>query len=150
MYNRRLRIKRVMNSYPDCLAYATLLRSEYAGSSGWVEVTHDYLINMSESATRKQPYATQQGIVVTRPMDLGEPDVLKVVTDLRVRGQYPKGKVNFILEGSNDGINFMVLNTMRGKAWKLFRLTIIAELGQADRISWVDIRYETRFTNKLR
>lgn len=91
-----------------------------------------------------------RGIIATRPFDLGEPDILKTITDIRIRGQFPKGAVKFILLGSNDGINFVTLNTLRGKSWKLFRLVILADLEATDRISWVDIAYETRFTNKLR
>lgn len=95
-------------------------------------------------------YPVEKSIIITRPFDLGEPDVFKTITDVRVRGQYPKGAVKFILEGSDDGVNFHVLNSLRGKAWKLFRLTILADLDMHDRISWVDIEYETKFTNRLR
>lgn len=91
-----------------------------------------------------------KGIIVTRPFDLDHPDILKSITDVRVRGQFPKGAVKFILEGSNDGVNFYVLNSLRGRSWKLFRLTLLCDLAPEDRVSWVDVMYETRFTNKLR
>lgn len=93
---------------------------------------------------------TAKGILVTRPFDLGEPDVFKTITDIRVRGQFPKGAVKFILLGSNDGINFATVSTLRGRSWKLFRMIILADLAPTERISWVDIMYDTRFTNKLR
>lgn len=93
---------------------------------------------------------SMRGVIATRPFDLDAPDVYKSIKDVRVRGQFPKGAVKFILLGSNDGIGFNVINTLRGKAWKLFRLIILADLDPTDRISWVDIQYETRFTNKLR
>lgn len=91
-----------------------------------------------------------RGIIATRPFDLGEPDILKTITDIRIRGQFPKGAVKFILLGSNDGINFYTLSTLRGKSWKLFRMIILADLAPTDRISWVDIMYDTKFTNRLR
>lgn len=91
-----------------------------------------------------------RGIIATRPFDLGEPDILKTITDIRIRGQFPKGAVKFILLGSNDGINFATVSTLRGRAWKLFRMVILADLAPTERISWVDIMYDTKFTNKLR
>jgi hypothetical protein len=91
-----------------------------------------------------------RGIIATRPFDLGEPDILKTITDIRVRGQFPKGAVKFILLGSNDGVNFYTLSTLRGKSWKLFRMILLADLAPTDRISWVDIMYDTKFTNRLR
>lgn len=91
-----------------------------------------------------------KGVITTRPFDLDHPDVKKSIKDIRVRGQFPKGTVKFILEGSDDGENFYVLSSLRGKSWKLFRLTLLCDLGPDDRISWVDVEYETRFENRLR
>lgn len=91
-----------------------------------------------------------KGIIVTRPFDLQAPDVLKTITDLRVRGQYERRAVKFILLASMDGIHFHVINTRRGKAWKMFRLIILADLKPTERISWIDVEYEERFTNRLR
>lgn len=91
-----------------------------------------------------------KAVVITRPFDLGEPDVFKSITDVRIRGEFPNGSVNFILEGSNDGKTFHVLSTLRGKSWKVFRMAILANLDANDRISWIDVAYERRFTNRLR
>lgn len=93
---------------------------------------------------------TLKSVIITRPLDLGYPDVRKKISDLRVRGQFPKGAVKFILEGSDDGYTFYTLSSLRGKSWKLFRLTLLCDLGPDDRVSWVDVQFETRFTNKLR
>jgi hypothetical protein len=105
------------------------------------------LSTVLDAAESKTP---TKGVIATRPLDLGEPDVFKTITDIRVRGQYPKGAVKFILLGSNDGVAFYTINTLRGKAWKLFRIIILADLQPTDRISWIDVQYETKFTNKLR
>ena len=88
--------------------------------------------------------------MITRPFDLGHPDVLKSITDVRVRGEFRRSAVKFILMGSNDGINWATLGTLRGKSWKLFRIAILADLEPTERITWVDIGFETRFTNRLR
>ena len=105
------------------------------------------LSTVLDAAELKTP---TKGVTATRPLDLGEPDVFKTITDIRVRGQYPKGAVKFILLGSNDGVTFYTINTLRGKAWKLFRIIILADLQPTDRISWIDVQYETKFTNRLR
>lgn len=39
---------------------------------------------------------------------------------------------------------------VRGKSWKLFRVIVLSSLTPTERLSWIDIDYETRFTNKLR
>ena len=91
-----------------------------------------------------------RGVIATRPFDLGAPDVLKTITDIKIRGQYARGAVKFMLLGSMDGINFYVIGTKRGKAWKLFRLIILADLDPTERISWVDVIYDEKFTNRLR
>lgn len=61
-----------------------------------------------------------------------------------------KPRVSYILLGSQDGIHFARLGSLRGKSWKMFRIIILAKLRPHERISWIDIDYETRFTNKLR
>lgn len=137
------KMNRPLNAYPRCVV--TTKDSRRVGS---MIVTTYGLLDISlyydEDSTAKKI------ALATRPFDLAEPDVFKTIKDVRVRGQFPKGAVKFILLGSNDGINFSVINTLRGKSWKLFRLIILADLDPTDRISWVDVGYETRFTNKLR
>ena len=162
-------------------------------------------------------------IIASRPFDLGEPDILKTINHLRIRGQYERynyvisnmsepeysademydllaqinaeneftmdelrklaarepvehrisperiakinedlgdealrftldlePRVSYILLGSQDGIRFHQLGSLRGKSWKLFRIVILSKLLPTERISWIDVDYETRFTNKLR
>lgn len=114
------------------------------------EKTISRVYNLSTILDAAESKTPTKGVIATRPLNLGEPDVFKTITDIRVRGQYPKGAVKFILLGSNDGVTFYTINTLRGKAWKLFRIIILADLQPTDRISWIDVQYETKFTNKLR
>lgn len=107
-----------------------------------------YSLSTVLDASRNQD--TAKGIIITRPFDLDEPDVYKTIADVRIRGQFPRGAVKFILLGSNDGINYCTISTLRGKSWKLFRMVILADLAPTERISWVDIQYEPRYNNKLR
>ena len=117
---------------------------EYVSSQAKSILDFSTVVDAEESKT------PTKGVIATRPLNLGEPDVFKTITDIRIRGQYSKGAVKFILLGSNDGVTFYTINTLRGKAWKLFRIIILADLQPTDRISWIDVQYETRFANRLR
>lgn len=59
-------------------------------------------------------------------------------------------KVQYILLGSNDGHNFTMLHSLRGQSWKMFRIIVVAKLKPNERISWIDVEYEQRFTNRIR
>ncbi len=99
-------------------------------------------------ASRIQP--TAKGILITRPFDLGMPDIYKSITDIKIRGDYDKGNVRYILQGSDNGRDFYTLNSFRGKSWKMFRLFILADLEPTERVSWIDIDFEPRYNEKLR
>ena len=131
-------IKDTLNSYPNCYVYA-VDKNNYSS-----------ILNLSVAREEDPDRMPPKGIVVTRAFDLAEPDVLKVIKDIRIKGQFAKKSVKFILQGSQDNINWYTISTLRGKSWKLFRIIILADLNVHDRISWIDIQYETRFTNKLR
>lgn len=111
-------------------------------------LTRIYDLSTVLDGTREQE--TARGCIITRPMDFGYADVRKVINGIRIRGQYAKGAVSFMLLGSDDGETYHVLNSLRGRSWKLFRIIMLADLDRHERISWIDIDFETRFTNRLR
>jgi len=129
-----------------------------AEENAQVSVTYDDIENVDRTriydlstvldGTREQE--TARGCIITRPMDFGYADVRKVINGIRIRGQYAKGAVSFMLLGSDDGETYHVLNSLRGRSWKLFRIIMLADLDRHERISWIDIDFETRFTNRLR
>lgn len=144
-------VQRALNSYPDCL----FVSSDEQG--------YPHLWNWSTllDGNLESPIVT--GILATRPFDLGESDILKTIKHIKIRGQYEryelkedgttdvqKPRVSYILLGSNDGITFTRLTSLRGKPWKMYRIIILFKLRPYERISWIDIDYETRHTNKLR
>jgi hypothetical protein len=98
----------------------------------------------------ENPQKVAKGILITRPFDLGMPDVYKSITSIKIRGDYDKGDVKYILQGSDDGRTFYTLSSLRGKSWKMFRIFILADLEPTERISWIDIDFEPRYQNKLR
>ena len=126
-----------INSYPECLVLSS-------------NETSSVIYDLSTHYDASKEQQTEKILIATRPFDLGEPDILKTVTDVRVRGQFSRGAVKFILQGSQDNIHWYTISTLRGKSWKLFRIILLADLEPTDRISWIDVGYEKRFTNKLR
>lgn len=101
-----------LNSYPECL-----IQGEEDGKTRIYDLST--ILDAAESQT------PMRGVIATRPFDLGEPDVFKTITDVRIRGQFPRGAAKFILLGSNDGVNFTTISTLRGRSWKLFRMIIL-------------------------
>ena len=119
-----------LNSYPD--AYVSVLfaapgPARILNLSTVLDVTSNLVIN---------------GIIITRPFDLGEPDVRKAIKQVRIRGQFNRNDVQYILMGSFDGIHWQRLRSLRGGSYKLFRMIICAKLAPTERISWIDIDYE--------
>lgn len=130
-------LKRVLNSYPDCYISA-------AGSDG-----RSMLLNLSTPLDVRSR-DRMAGVLVSRPFDLDNPDVMKVINRLRIRGNFSKGASKYIVLGSQDGINFKVLKSLRGGSYKLFRIVVLTDMYPDERISWIDIDYSVRFANRLR
>ena len=145
----------VLNSYPDCII---------AGASTLNKYVADFTTFLDSSTLLADSAANRvDGLIITRPFDLGEPDIRKTITDIRIRGKFNREDVKYILLGSfdgNDAINtnvsptrrdhWEIMNSLRGGSYKLFRLVLITHLTPMERISWVDVEFETRMANKLR
>lgn len=127
-----------LNSYPDCLI----------ATSG--QEVFNFSTNLSDAALLSDTENPIKGIIITRPLDLGAPDVRKTIRSIRVRGQFNKNDVKYILVGSLDGLSWKRLTSLRGGSYKLFRIILLCNLTAAERISWIDVDYEKRFENKLR
>lgn len=115
---------------------------------GTRETTCVYDLSTVLDASRTQD--TAKGILITRPFDLGMPDVYKSITEIKIRGDYDKGNVKWLLQGSDNGRDFYTLTSLRGKSWKMFRIFILADLEPTERLSWIDIDFEPRYNNRLR
>lgn len=98
----------------------------------------------------ENPQKVAKGILITRPFDLGMPDVYKSIKSIKIRGDFNRDNVKFILQGSDNGKEFYTLTSLRGKSWKMFRIFILATLEPTERLSWIDIDFEPRYQNKLR
>lgn len=141
------RIDTILNSYPS-LYVSVGVDSTIEGQD---IVIYDYSTHLNEIQNSDVGFSnTKPCIVVSRPFDMDLPDVRKCISDIRIRGYFDKTKVHYILLGSSDGRTYGRLNSLRGGSFKFFRIVILAELQDAERISWIDVEYEPRFTNKLR
>ena len=143
----------ILNSFPECLMAS-------GGSNGGL--VYDYSTVLDKQSILSDDSNVRYSLIVTRPLDLGEPDVRKAIRDLRVRGRYnhihadttanpPKpADVKYILLGSMNGTNWSILRTLRGGSFKWFRIVLLCSLSPTERVTWIDVDYEARFANRLR
>lgn len=125
-----------LNSYPE--SYITM------GMYG-----HPYVYSCSE-VDDPDSEERRSGIIVTRPFTCDADDVRKVINHLMVRGMYGQGHVQYILQGSMDGIHWARLGSLRGGSYNMFRLVILTLLSPSERVTHIDIDYETRFDGRMR
>ena len=124
-----------LNSYPNALVSMT--------ASGSMSVV-DFATVLGGSDLRT-------ALVVTRNLDLGAPDVRKMIKSIKIRGEYRSGgSAKYVLMGSTDGKYFNKLTSLKNGSWKFYKMALLLKLYPDERVSWVDVDYETKFTNKLR
>lgn len=94
----------------------------------------------------------RDGLLLTRPIDMGEPFALKKLQDMRMHyTKYAEGsKCSMVVYVSNDGVTWFVLPSLRKCSFKYYRIAIITHLSDDDRLSGLIMRYEVERTNKLR
>lgn len=95
---------------------------------------------------------TRDGLLLTRPIDMGEPFAMKKLQDMRtLYTKYSNGTfVKVVVYVSNDGVSWAVLPSLRRGSFKYYRLAMITRMTDADRLSGTVMRYELERTNKLR
>lgn len=94
----------------------------------------------------------KKGILLTRPIDMGEPFAMKKLHDMRMH--YTKhadeSKCKMVVYVSNDGVKWFVLPSLRKRSFKYYRIAVITNLTDADRLSGLMMRYEVERNNKMR
>lgn len=135
------KIKYSVNSYPEALA-----------------VTSDgKLVNLSRPSEDPAD-GIIHGLLVTRPLKLGAPDILKTVGTVIQRGLFRRGHVKTALYASRDLFNWLpvrssvdhFLRGFSGTPYKYFRLALVCELTPDESISGASFVFEPRMTNQLR
>lgn len=126
-----------LNSYPDALV--TMMSS---GSASVMDFTTEY---------GQQTNSERTALVITRDLDFDAPDIRKSLKEVKIRGSFlDGGSAKFILLGSMDGKYFKQLTSLRDGSWKVYKVALLLKLFRNDRVSWIDVNFEPRFTNKLR
>lgn len=128
---------KAVNSYPEALAI---------DSSG-------NLIDFS-----KESEEMMSGLIVTRPIKLGEADILKTVDTVIQRGYFRSGHVKSVLYGSRDLFNWHLINSSvshhivnrLGTPYKYFRVALLCSLDKAESVYGCTVQYIPRFTNRPR
>jgi hypothetical protein len=130
-------ITSTVNSYPEALAM------DKAGN----------LVDFSSSDVTEN-----KGFLLTRPVKLETPDVLKTIDTIIQRGNFVKGHVQSALYGSRDLVNWHLvwsskdhyLRGFRGTPYKYFRIACVTSLAKGESIYGASIQFNPRQTNQLR
>lgn len=99
-----------------------------------------------------------KGLVITRAMKLGMPDVHKGISSIIQRGVISRDSVKCVLYGSNDLSNWAVVSSssdiylrgIRGTPYKYYRLALMCNLKNGESLSGCTIEMQPRHTNKIR
>lgn len=126
-----------VNSYPEALAVTT----------------EGKLVNFSLSDNNPE-----SGLLVTRPLKLETPDVLKTIDTIIQRGHFQKGHVQSILYGSRDLFNWHLiwsskdhyLRGFRGTPYKYFRIACVTSLSDDESIFGASVQFTPRQINQPR
>lgn len=97
-------------------------------------------------------------LLVTRPLKLDAPDILKTVDTVIQRGNFRKGHVQSALYGSRDLFNWHLVWSSRdhylrgfsGTPYKYFRLALLTTLDPGESISGASLQFTPRLTGRPR
>lgn len=130
-------VARTVNSYPSALALDN----------------DGQLIDFSAS-----DFVQAAGLLVSRPIKLDAPDVLKTIDTVIQRGVFVKGHVQQILQGSRDCLTWFniwtskdqYLRGFRGTPYKYFRMVLLCNLNKNESLIGASIQYNLRLTDQMR
>ena len=105
----------------------------------------------------EQTNAVSKGLMITRPIKLDSPDILKTVTDIVHRGIF-NNKVKSALYGSVDGYNFYLvassttkeIRSIHGSPYKYFILVIGTSFVAGESLDGTSIMFDAKRNNRLR
>ena len=139
-------IKETTNSYPDALAVVQ------------DETTKNVVDYTEEEPPQEGQESTTKAVLVTRPLKLDAPDVLKTVNTVITRGNFERGHVKTILYGSRDLINWQLIGSsvdhylryLHGTPYKYFRIVLLCDLTKGENVTGSTIEYTPRLTDQVR
>lgn len=126
-----------LNSYPDALAVDS----------------QNNIVNFSDTN-----YSVSEVLVLTRPLKLDAPDILKTIDTIIQRGHFRPGHVQSVLYGSRDLYNWHLvwsskdhyLRGFRGTPYKYFRIALLCDLAPGESIYGASVQFTPRLTNQPR
>lgn len=130
--------KSTLNSYPEA----------------YVVSSNNSVVNLSAP----KDVSSINALLVSRPIKLDAPDILKTVDCVIQRGYFRKGHVQSVLYGSRDLLNWHIVwsskdHFMRGfsgSPYKYFRIALICNLSPDESIHGASVQFSPRLTNRLR
>lgn len=113
------------------------------------------IVNFSDVVIDNNPV---KGLLVSRPIKLDAPDILKTIDTVIQRGMFRRGHVKSILFGSRDLFNWQYvysstdhyLRGFRGSPYKYFRIVLICDILPDESLFGATIQYTPRFLNQPR
>lgn len=129
-----------LNSYPDALAMA------YDATNG------NKLVSFSDTDE-----AVSKGLLVSRPLKLGNGDTFKTIRTLIQRGMFSRGDVKLVLYGSRDLEHWYVVGSsttheirnISGTPYKYFRIAAVSTFTPDKSLSDATIEVVPKQTNRL-
>lgn len=94
----------------------------------------------------------RNGLLLTRPIDMGEPFAMKKLRDLRMHYTrfHEDTKCKVVVFVSNDNRHWFELTSLRQGSYKYYRFGVVTTMSDDDRLSGMAVRYDLNRTNKLR
>ena len=122
------------------------------------EVSGNALVDYAENNTQDDVIRVQNGLIITRPLKLDLPDILKTVNTVIQRGKFKKGHVKSIIYGSRDLFSWQLvwsstdhyLRGFSGTPYKYFCLAMICDLEEGEDLLGCSIEFIPRLANQLR
>lgn len=140
-------IKDSLNSYPDAFAEVNVTVQS---------TVYNTVVNFSDEMTGVTTGFS--GVLVTRPIKLDAPDILKTVDTVIQRGYFRKGHVKSVIYGSRDLFNWHLvfssedhyLRGFRGTPYKYFRIALLCTLDKDESIFGCTVQFAPRHVNQPR
>lgn len=113
------------------------------------------IVNFSDVAIDNTPV---KGMLVSRPLKLEAPDILKTINTVIQRGMFRRGHIKSILFGSRDLFNWQLvysstdhyLRGFRGSPYKYFRIVLLCDILPDESLYGASIQFQLRLVNQPR
>lgn len=143
------KIDRNLNQWPACWVVQKMEDGTEVVSDMWND-------DRDNAGLRVEP---MKGLMMTRPMSWGEPDILKRVEALMLRGNHRRENIKMVLWGTRDGRKWYhvantkgdkLRNVTHGSPYKQYRLAVLSDMGSDETITGMTADLTAEGQNKMR